>query len=42
MGCSRVSPGCANCYAEALGKRTGLVKWGDDAERVMTSDAYDV
>lgn len=40
MGCSRVSPGCDNCYAEALGKRTGLVKWGDDAERVMTSDAY--
>ena len=40
MGCSRVSPGCDNCYAEALGKRTGLVQWGDDAERVITSDAY--
>ena len=40
MGCSHVSPGCDNCYAEALGKRTGRVKWGDDAERVMMSEAY--
>ncbi len=40
QGCSHVSPGCENCYAEALGKRTGRVEWGDDAERVVTSPAY--
>lgn len=40
MGCSKVSPGCDHCYAEALGKRSGKVQWGDDAERVVTSDAY--
>lgn len=40
MGCSHVSPGCDHCYAEALGKRTGRVEWGDDAARVMTSPGY--
>lgn len=40
MGCTKVSPACDHCYAEALGKRTGRVQWGDDAERVVTSDAY--
>lgn len=40
MGCSKVSPGCDHCYAEALGKRTGRVQWGDEAERVVTSAAY--
>lgn len=40
MGCTKVSPACDHCYAEALGKRTGRVQWGDDAERVPTSDAY--
>lgn len=40
MGCSHVSPGCAHCYAEALGKRTGRVEWGDDAPRVLTSEGY--
>ena len=27
-GCSKVSPGCANCYAEAFDKRTGGDHWG--------------
>lgn len=40
MGCTKVSPGCDNCYAEALGRRTGRVQWGDDAERVLTKPAY--
>jgi len=40
MGCTKVSPGCDHCYAEGLGKRTGKVQWGDDAERVLTSDGY--
>lgn len=40
MGCTKVSPACDHCYAEAIGKRTGRVQWGDDAERVPTSDSY--
>lgn len=38
MGCTKVSPGCANCYAEALmDKRFGKVQWGPEGERVKTS-----
>ena len=40
MGCTKVSPACDHCYAEALMKRTGKVQWGDDAVRVVTSDGY--
>lgn len=32
-GCSKVSPGCANCYAEAFSKRTGFNIWGKNAPR---------
>jgi len=39
-GCTKVSPACANCYAEAWAKRTGIVKWGDSAPRRKTSDSY--
>lgn len=39
VGCSKVSPACTNCYAEAWAKRSGLVKWGNDAERRRTSEA---
>jgi protein gp37 len=38
-GCTKVSPACKNCYAEAWAKRSGLVKWGDTVERRRTSDA---
>jgi protein gp37 len=31
-GCMKVSPGCANCYAEAFAKRTGHDVWGPTAE----------
>lgn len=31
-GCTRVSPGCQHCYAEAFAKRTGT-GWGPSAER---------
>lgn len=27
-GCLKVSPGCANCYAEAFDRRTGGAHWG--------------
>ncbi len=40
IGCQKVSPGCANCYAEALmDLRYGKVKWGPNGERKVTSDA---
>lgn len=41
IGCSKVSAGCANCYAEAdFDKRRGFAKWGPNGTRVKTSDAY--
>lgn len=40
LGCAKVSPACANCYAEAWAKRSGLVEWGVGAERRRTSEAY--
>ncbi|HXG59175.1 MAG TPA: phage Gp37/Gp68 family protein [Thermoanaerobaculia bacterium] len=40
IGCAKVSPGCANCYAEALmDKRYGRVEWGKGNPRVVTSEA---
>jgi protein gp37 len=40
IGCQKISPGCNNCYAEALmDKRFGSVTWGPHGERKRTSDA---
>lgn len=38
-GCTKVSPGCDACYAEAWSKRAGerVGKWGPGAPRVRTS-----
>lgn len=38
-GCSKVSPGCDRCYAEAWSQRAGdkVGKWGPGAPRVRTS-----
>ncbi|WP_370878477.1 phage Gp37/Gp68 family protein [Pararhizobium capsulatum] len=37
MGCTKVSPACDGCYAEALmDKRYGKVQWGPKGERVRT------
>lgn len=42
MGCTKISPGCAHCYAEVMASgrmgRKGL--WGKDADRQVTSEAY--
>lgn len=38
-GCTKVSPACAHCYAEAWAKRTGIVQWGDSAQRRKTSES---
>lgn len=37
-GCAKVSPGCANCYAEGWAKRSGIVKWGKGEPRRRTSE----
>jgi protein gp37 len=39
IGCSKVSPGCANCYAEAFDHRFGGGHWGPGAPRRRTSEA---
>jgi protein gp37 len=39
VGCTKVSPGCDNCYAEAWSKRSGLVRWGKNPRR-RTSESY--
>ena len=40
IGCQSVSPGCDNCYAEALTNRHRWTEWGPDGERKRTSPAY--
>lgn len=39
-GCTKVSPGCAHCYAERDSKRYGFKLWGPDSERRFFSDAH--
>lgn len=40
IGCTKVSPGCDNCYAENLmDTRMGKVVWGSKGERILTSPA---
>lgn len=38
-GCTKVSPGCDGCYAEAWAKRSGTVQWGPGAARRRTTAA---
>ena len=40
IGCTKVSPGCDHCYAEAMmDHRYGKVQWGPHGERKRTSQA---
>lgn len=39
LGCTKVSPGCDNCYAETLTARFGSVEWGAGKPRTLTSPA---
>ena len=39
-GCTKVSPGCDNCYAEAETKRYCFVEWGARAKRRKTTSAW--
>lgn len=40
-GCTKVSAGCANCYAETMSKRNPKVLgiWGDNGTRVVASES---
>lgn len=38
-GCTKVSPGCDHCYAEAWAKRSGTVRWGASEPRRRTTAA---
>ena len=41
MGCTKVSAGCANCYAESLTKnRMGIAVWGAKATRQITKSPW--
>jgi protein gp37 len=39
-GCTKVSPGCDHCYAEAWAKRSGLVQWGNNPRRRTTENNW--
>jgi len=40
-GCTKVAPGCANCYAEREAKRFGYKNmWGPNGERRILTDRY--
>lgn len=41
-GCTKVSPGCAHCYAETLSHRNPAVlgEWGDDGHRAIAAESY--
>lgn len=36
IGCTKVSPGCANCYAETLNNRMKWTEWGPSGKRFRT------
>ncbi|WP_455563529.1 DUF5131 family protein [Akkermansia massiliensis] len=39
-GCTKVSPACANCYAETWAKRVGCDIWGANAKRRFFGDKH--
>lgn len=41
-GCTKVSPGCANCYAETMSHRNPAVlgEWGPNGKRVIAAESY--
>jgi len=40
IGCTKVSPGCDNCYAETLTSRFKTVTWGPGQPRSLTGTSY--
>lgn len=39
-GCTKISPGCDHCYAEAWSKRSGHVRWGNNPRKRTTPDYW--
>lgn len=39
-GCTKISPGCANCYAEGDAKRYGFDVWGPDKPRRIFGEKH--
>ncbi len=39
-GCTRVSPACDHCYAEAFARRLGMPIWGKEAPRRVFDDRH--
>ena len=41
-GCTKISPGCTNCYAETLSHQNPRVlgEWGPHGRRALAADAY--
>lgn len=39
-GCTKISPGCSNCYAETLATRRGFTAWGPKGQRRVLSDNH--
>lgn len=39
-GCTKVSPGCKNCYAECLSERYGWDVWGPGKPRRMFDEKH--
>jgi len=39
-GCTKVSDGCKNCYAEPIANRFALGSWGPQGKRQLKGDAY--
>lgn len=41
-GCTKISPGCANCYAEAMSGRNPAVlgEWGPNGKRAFAAESY--
>lgn len=39
-GCTKITPGCDNCYAEGWSKRSGHVKWGNHERKRTTVDYW--
>lgn len=41
IGCSKIAPGCAHCYAEReQDQRYGRAKWGPNGTRTKTTETY--
>ena len=40
IGCTNISPGCDNCYAEAIARRFGHAQWGNHSRNRTSEGAW--